>query len=197
MYRVDVLNMESVGGMFGSASEEAAAFMIAEWAGIRAPDRTWRHAMPSIFFVCKVAVDVCPADTKQHGESPGSIRYYRLRGEKLPPHACGDNKTKGIWWYFFHYICRTDEVTKKRFYILQWNCVYPICVFFWKIAEYIFCSAQRKRYICYRIMSKRINHIGKIVMAIVRKLQFCNEYVKSAKPARFEVYGVLLLTILM
>lgn len=39
-------------------------------------------------------------------------------------------------------------------------------------------------------MSKRINHIGKIVMTIIRKLQFCNGYVKSAKPTRFETTEV-------
>lgn len=46
-------------------------------------------------------------------------------------------------------------------------------------------------------MSKRINHIGKIVMTIIRKLQFCNGYVKSAKPAFPKVHGVLLSAVVM
>ena len=34
-------------------------------------------------------------------------------------------------------------------------------------------------------MPKRINHIGKIVMTILHKLQFCNGHVKSSKSDSF------------
>ena len=34
-------------------------------------------------------------------------------------------------------------------------------------------------------MPKRINHIGKIVMDIIRKLQFCIGHVKSSNPESF------------
>ena len=43
----------------------------------------------------------------------------------------------------------------------------------------------KKRCICYRIMPKRINHIRKIVMTNLHKLQFCNEYDKTSKPVSF------------
>lgn len=47
------------------------------------------------------------------------------------------------------------------------------------------------------MMPKRTNHIGKIVMTPLCKLQFCNRYVKSSKSDSFLEYTKSLLTVVV
>ena len=63
------------------------------------------------------------------------------------------------------------------------------------LSLFLFCTKERR--ICYRIVSKRINHIGKIVMTILRKLQFCNGHVKSSKSDSFLKCAESLLTVVI
>lgn len=61
----------------------------------------------------------------------------------------------------------------------------------------LFLPATKKRSICYHMMPKRINHIAKIVMTRLCKLQFCNGYVKSSKSDSFLGYTKSLLTVVI
>lgn len=61
----------------------------------------------------------------------------------------------------------------------------------------LFLPGTKKQRICYHMMPKRINHIAKIVISNLYKLQFCNIYAKSSKSGSFLKHTKSLLTVVM